>query len=325
MKRKSAFILTLALVVALGVCAFAFTACGATESVSLDKTSLGLTVGESVTLVATVEPEGSSETVWSTSDEKVVTVSDGKVTAIGAGTATVTVKAGDKSATCEVTVADKAVSTAEELLAAVDGAQEGETILMKAGTYTISRTLMMDVDGVTLVANGDVTIKAAETWTTTDVGQHGLFTVVADDITLDGFTVSGAKKHDDDGHGAGTGSGINVTYKVVDGAQKGCENVVIRNVSSTDNAGCGIIVSSSKVKLENVNTSGNGWGGVNVAAKYGAVVLDVDEDCAFGEAGQIYSDSGEENITVNVPSDYKKVTSEDAPGVVVWTNAEEQA
>ena len=33
----------------------------------------------------------------------------------------------------------------------------------------------------------------------------------------------------------------------------------------------------------------------------------------------------EENITVNVPSDYKKVTSEDAPGVVVWTNAEEQA
>ena len=105
MKRKSAFILTLALVVALGVCAFAFTACGATESVSLDKTSLGLTVGESVTLVATVEPEGSSETVWSTSDEKVVTVSDGKVTAIGAGTATVTVKAGDKSATCEVTVA----------------------------------------------------------------------------------------------------------------------------------------------------------------------------------------------------------------------------
>ena len=316
MKRKSAFILTLALVVALGVCAFAFTACGATESVSLDKTSLGLTVGESVTLVATVEPEGSSETVWSTSDEKVVTVSDGKVTAIGAGTATVTVKAGDKSATCEVTVADKAVSTAEELLAAVDGAQEGETILMKAGTYTISRTLMMDVDGVTLVANGDVTIKAAETWTTTDVGQHGLFTVVADNVTLEGFTVKGATKHEDDGHGAGTGSGINVTYKAVSGGQDGSENVVIRNVNSTDNAGCGIIVNSSKVVLENVKTNDNGWGGVNVDGKYANAELTADESCVFGEQAQVYSED-KSKVKVTLPDSYKEVTND---GVTVWTN-----
>ena len=316
MKRKSAFILTLALVVALGVCAFAFTACGATESVSLDKTSLGLTVGESVTLVATVEPEGSSETVWSTSDEKVVTVSDGKVTAIGAGTATVTVKAGDKSATCEVTVADKAVSTAEELLAAVDGAQEGETILMKAGTYTISRTLMMDVDGVTLVANGDVTIKAAETWTTTDVGQHGLFTVVADSVTLEGFTVKGATKHEDDGHGAGTGSGINVTYKAVSGGQDGSENVVIRNVNSTDNAGCGIIVNSSKVVLENVKTNDNGWGGVNVDGKYANAELTADESCVFGEQAQVYSED-KSKVKVTLPDSYKEVTND---GVTVWTN-----
>ena len=316
MKRKSAFILTLALVVALGVCAFAFTACGATESVSLDKTSLGLTVGESVTLVATVEPEGSSETVWSTSDEKVVTVSDGKVTAIGAGTATVTVKAGDKSATCEVTVADKAVSTAEELLAAVDGAQEGETILMKAGTYTISRTLMMDVDGVTLVANGDVTIKAAETWTTTDVGQHGLFTVVADNVTLEGFTVKGATKHEDDGHGAGTGSGIKVTYKAVSGGQDGSENVVIRNVNSTDNAGCGIIVNSSKVVLENVKTNDNGWGGVNVDGKYANAELTADESCVFGEQAQVYSED-KSKVKVTLPDSYKEVTND---GVTVWTN-----
>ena len=316
MKRKSAFILTLALVVALGVCAFAFTACGATESVSLDKTSLGLTVGESVTLVATVEPEGSSETVWSTSDEKVVTVSDGKVTAIGAGTATVTVKAGDKSATCEVTVANKAVSNAEELLTAVDGAQKGDIILMNKGEYTINRTLMMDTDNVTLTANGDVTIKSADEWTTTDVGQHGLFTVVADNVTLEGFTVKGATKHEDDGHGAGTGSGINVTYKAVSGGQDGSENVVIRNVNSTDNAGCGIIVNSSKVVLENVKTNDNGWGGVNVDGKYANAELTADESCVFGEQAQVYSED-KSKVKVTLPDSYKEVTND---GVTVWTN-----
>ena len=317
MKRKTVLVLTAVLVLALAVSALAFTACGEKEkeSVSLDKTSVALAVGESATLVATAESEDSSGLVWSASDEKVVTVNGGKLTAVGAGVATVTVRAGDASASCRVTVAGKAVSSAEELLEAADGAQEGDVVLMRAGEYAIGRTLMMDVDGVTLVANGDVTISSADDWTTTDVGQHALITVVADSVTLEGFTVSGAKKHADDGHGAGTGSGINVTYT---GSQKGSENVVIRNVASAGNAACGIIVNSSEVSLENVRTSGNGWGGVNVAVKYGKAALDVDEACKFGETAQIYSDSGEENIVVNVPGDYKKVTE---GSVVLWTNA----
>ena len=78
-------------------------------SVSLDKTSLEMTVGDEATLTATVAPaDADVKTVsWSSSDEGVATVADGKVTAVGAGSATITVTTtdGGKTATCAVTVA----------------------------------------------------------------------------------------------------------------------------------------------------------------------------------------------------------------------------
>ena len=42
--------------------------------------------------------------VWSSSDEKIAKVENGKVTAVAEGEAVITVKAGDKTATCKVTV-----------------------------------------------------------------------------------------------------------------------------------------------------------------------------------------------------------------------------
>ena len=77
------------------------------SSVTLNKTSLNLTKGESMTLVATVAPaDATNKTVsWTSSDSRVASVdSKGKVTAIGNGNATITAKAGDKDATCTVTV-----------------------------------------------------------------------------------------------------------------------------------------------------------------------------------------------------------------------------
>ena len=41
---------------------------------------------------------------WKTSDASVATVSNGVVTAVKAGTATITAKAGDKSASCVISV-----------------------------------------------------------------------------------------------------------------------------------------------------------------------------------------------------------------------------
>ena len=74
-------------------------------SVSLDRTELTLSTGETATLKATVLPEDSTDKVeWSSSDETIVTVENGAVTAVAGGDATITAKAGDKMATCSVKV-----------------------------------------------------------------------------------------------------------------------------------------------------------------------------------------------------------------------------
>ena len=76
--------------------------------VTLNKTSTELTVGQSETLTAAVEPSNATNknVTWSSSAESVATVEDGKVTAVGAGEATITVTTedGNKTAQCAVTV-----------------------------------------------------------------------------------------------------------------------------------------------------------------------------------------------------------------------------
>ena len=77
------------------------------SSVTLDKTSLDLVKGENATLVANVLPSDASDpsVTWTSSDEAVASVDDsGKVTATGGGSAVISAKAGDITATCDVTV-----------------------------------------------------------------------------------------------------------------------------------------------------------------------------------------------------------------------------
>ena len=79
-------------------------------SVSLDKTSLGLTEGDTETLTATVEPSDATNknVTWSSDDTSVATVdASGLVTAVARGTAVITATAADgsgASASCTVTV-----------------------------------------------------------------------------------------------------------------------------------------------------------------------------------------------------------------------------
>ena len=76
--------------------------------VKLDQTSLSLTVGGTGTLNATVQPDNATNkaVTWSSSNETVATVENGVITAVGAGTAdiTVTTQDGQKTAVCAVTV-----------------------------------------------------------------------------------------------------------------------------------------------------------------------------------------------------------------------------
>lgn len=77
-----------------------------TETVTLDKTTLSLAVGESVQLTATVKPDDATDknVSWTSSDESVVKVDNGKVTAVNAGKAIIIAKCGGKTAECAVTV-----------------------------------------------------------------------------------------------------------------------------------------------------------------------------------------------------------------------------
>lgn len=79
----------------------------AVTSVELDQTSLKLKPEETASLVATVKPDNATDktVTWTSSDTSIATVDGtGKVTAIKVGTATITAKAGEKSAECKVTI-----------------------------------------------------------------------------------------------------------------------------------------------------------------------------------------------------------------------------
>ena len=91
----------------------------AVSSVSLDKSSVELKVGETVRLSATVLPaDAKDKTVtWSSSSPSVATVSPtGDVTAVAAGSANITASAGGKSASCAVTVVNSTVDVSSVTL-----------------------------------------------------------------------------------------------------------------------------------------------------------------------------------------------------------------
>lgn len=87
------------------------------ESVTLDKTEGVLTVGNTVTVTATVTPDTATNAsvTWSSSDEAIATVdSEGKITAVAPGTATITAVSDsnpDASAAYAVTAQAKKVVT----------------------------------------------------------------------------------------------------------------------------------------------------------------------------------------------------------------------
>ena len=77
------------------------------QSVSLDKTTLQLPIGEKYLFTATIVPENAtnSKMTWTSSDDEVVTVTDeGEITAIKAGAATITVTTEDGGKTAECAV-----------------------------------------------------------------------------------------------------------------------------------------------------------------------------------------------------------------------------
>ncbi|MDD7617844.1 MAG: Ig-like domain-containing protein [Candidatus Enterosoma sp.] len=116
----------------------------ATGSVSLDKETATVKIGETITLVATVNGSEDTSVTWSTSADTIATVADGVVTGVAAGTATITatsVADPTKSASCVVTVLDPATLktvTLELNNTTVSG------LPTKAGTSTSNFTTTVD-------------------------------------------------------------------------------------------------------------------------------------------------------------------------------------
>ncbi len=145
-------------------------------SITLDRTTLTMTEGDTQTLTATVKPDDASDktVTWTSSNTSVAKVDGGKVTAVAQGTATITAKAGDKTATCTVTVEKKVVPvTSITLDRTTLTMTEGDTQTLtatvkpddasdKTVTWTSSNTSVAKVDGgkVTAVAQGTATITA---------------------------------------------------------------------------------------------------------------------------------------------------------------------
>ena len=109
--KKGLFAVILACICAMA-CMFGLVACNgeeqttAVESVTLNKTELTLEIGGEETLTVTVAPDDATDkaVAWTSDNTAVATVENGKVTAVAAGKATITAKAGDKTASCSVTV-----------------------------------------------------------------------------------------------------------------------------------------------------------------------------------------------------------------------------
>ena len=158
----------------------AWTAAIVVTSVTLDKTELALTVGDAAAqLKATVAPDNATDktVTWSIDKTSVATVdATGKVTAVAEGTATITAKAGDKTATCKVTVKANVVAVTsvkldktELALTVGDAAVQLKATVApdnatdKTVTWTSDKPAVATVDAtgkVTAVAEGEATITA---------------------------------------------------------------------------------------------------------------------------------------------------------------------
>lgn len=107
------------------------------SDLKLDQTTLSLRVGENATLVATVTPKDAEfdGIAWSSDKPEYATVDDnGKVTAVAAGEAVITAKAGVKSATCIVTVTDDSEEPVDGIVIKVLDVQKTEFTFSITGT-----------------------------------------------------------------------------------------------------------------------------------------------------------------------------------------------
>ena len=297
--------------------------------VTLDKTEAALTQGETVQLTATVKPDDATDKTltWSTSDSKVATVDEtGKVTAVETGSATITAKAGDKTATCAVTVTAKVIEVTEITLDKTEvEIIEGETVQLTATVkpddatdksieWTSSDESVATVDNsgkVTAVSEGKVTI----TVKTSNPAQSAScdITVKAAAISVTGVNIDSWIIN----IGVNETSAIAYTIQPEDATNKevtfSSDNT---DVVAVDSEGTLVGISSGSAKV-NVTTVDGGFSSVctvNVVGSVGTIEVD----------GFFYKDYGTASLElIPDPSGTKKYSGDiTIPGKVTYGGIE---
>ena len=154
-------------------------------SVTLSRSSLSMKVGDSETLIATVEPSNTTDAtlIWRSNDDNIVTVVDGTVYAVGigydalgnpiAGHATVTVVCGNVTAVCPVTV---------ELTAATDVRLDYSSIeLTETQSQQLTATVLPETASSKRVewSSSDATVAAVTSDGLVTAVKEGVATITA--------------------------------------------------------------------------------------------------------------------------------------------------
>lgn len=169
----------------------------AVTGISLSEDYLFLTKGQSYTIKATVAPDNATnKTVqWTTSDASVATVDqNGTVNAISSGDATITASAGDKSATCAVSVIIPVTSITlnKTSLTLEKGSYEVLTATVSPQNATNKEVKWTSSDAsVAYVANGVVSAsKAGDATITASVGDFSATCTVSVIVPVTSISLS---------------------------------------------------------------------------------------------------------------------------------------
>jgi len=205
-------------------------------------------------------------------------------------------------------VGDGGFDTIEEALAE---ANDGDTILLSAGTHTLSGQLSVDKE-VTIVGQGEgqtTLVTAATSWGVLVTADN----VSISDLTVDASatTIYGVKvQPDDTGDAADSLTGFAMENVTVQGAGRseidlnGVDDSSLTNVTADGQgtAGVGIALSdSTNITLTDITTTGNDWGSVGLFSagnvwEGGTNTITFEGSYSHDEPTGIYAD--EENGTV---------------------------
>ena len=157
----------------------------AVSAITIDPKEWAGEVGESFTINAIIEPDAATDKTltWSSSNEAVATVNaDGMVTAVAVGEAVITVKAGEVSATCAVTVVPTLVESITLDPTEWSGAP-GES-------FTIIATIAPEnaTDKTLVWTSSDATVASVDSEGRVEVLRNGTCTITAS--TTDGSALS---------------------------------------------------------------------------------------------------------------------------------------